>query len=220
MSFGKSGAVGEYVFFHSADIVKLLSTYYLVFKCHAEKKDSHFEMHINKLKFYLMDVYNIQEVKYEEFNSLLRKEGLLELGLDKDNLPNVMKVKNVDAFRAMLVFFNTQRVTDDAKKLKISSKCQKFLKAIIDNLVLKGTTNEKAEVNISDILESFKANKVPICDEDLRDAIDAGLAGDIMVGKTNKLTSVVQYSRVKKLYPAIKMMNAIKQVNESKTASK
>ena len=220
MSFGKAGSVGEYVFFHSADIVKLLSTYYLVYKCHSEKKEAHFEIHMNKLKFYLFDVYSFSEVKFEEFNNLLRNEGLLELELDKDNLPKIMKVKNVDAFRAMLVFFNTQRVIDDSKKLKISTKCQKFLKAIMDNLVLQGTTDERAEVNISDILDGFKAKNEPISDEDLRDAIDAGLAGDIMVGKTNRLTSLVQYSRVKKLYPAIKMMNAIKQVNESKTAHK
>jgi CRP/FNR family transcriptional regulator, cyclic AMP receptor protein len=220
MSFGKSGAVGEYVFFHSADVVKLLSTYYLVYKCHADKKETHFEIHANKLKFYLLDVYNIPEVKIEEFNHLLRKEGILELELDKDKLPKIMKVKNIDAFRAMLLFFNMQRVTDDSKKLKISPKCQKFLKAIMDNLVLQGITDDKAEVNISDILDGFKTKNVPICDTDLRDAIDAGLTGDIMVGKTNKLTSVVQYARVKKLYPAIKMMNAIKEVNDSKTQPK
>lgn len=216
IGFGKGGAVGDYVFFHSADIVKLLSTYYLVFKCHAEKKEDCFEIHMNKLKFYLLDVYNIQEVKFEEFNHLLRKEGMLEIDLDHDKLPKLMKVKNVDSFRAMLVFFNTQRLTEDAKKIIISEKCQKFLKAIIDSLTLKGIVDEKAEVDISEILDGFKAKNEPITDEDLRDAIDAGLADDIMVGKGNRLSSTIQYSRVKKLYPAIKMMNAIKRVNESK----
>ncbi len=216
IGFGKGGTVGAYVFFHSSDIVKLLSTYYLVYKCHGEKKDSYFEIHMNKMKFYLLDIYNVPEVKFEEFNNLLRNEELLQIDLDEDKLPKVMKVKNIDAFRAMLVFFNTQRVTEDSKKLIISKKCQIFLKAIIDSCVLKGIIEEKVEVDVSEILDSFKSQKISVSGEDLRDAIDAGLVDDIMVGKGNRLSSIVKISRVKKLYPAIKMLNAVKKINEEK----
>ena len=40
---------------------------------------------------------------------------------------------------------------------------------------------------------------------------------DILVGGGNKLTTTVNYMKLKKLYPCIKMMNAVKKINESKT---
>ncbi len=217
VGFGAGGKVGDYVFFHSTDIVKMLSTMYLVFKTHSEKKEAHFEIHENKLKFYLLDVYNVNEVKWEEFKQLLRNEEMMEVGLDEDKLPKMLKVKNVDAFRSMLVFFNTQRVTEDSKKLQISDKCQTFLKSILDQFVAKGVVEEKAEADLSAIISTYKEKNIPISDEDLIDAITAGICDDILVGAGNKLTSTVNYMKLKKLYPSIKMMNAVKKINESKT---
>lgn len=98
VGFGQGGKVGDYVFFHNSDIVKVLSTMYLALKCHAEKKESYFEIHENKLKFYLIDVYNVSEVKWEEFKQLLRNEEMMEIGLDEDKLPKLMKVKNIEQF--------------------------------------------------------------------------------------------------------------------------
>jgi CRP/FNR family transcriptional regulator, cyclic AMP receptor protein len=217
VGFGAGGKVGDYVFFHSTDIVKMLSSLYLVFKTHAEKKESHYEIHENKLKFYLLDVYNTNEVKWEEFKQLLRNEEMMEVGLDEDKLPKILKVKNVDAFRAMLVFFNTQRVTEDSKKLQISNKCQTFLKSILDQFVAKGVVEEKAEADLTAIIETYKEKNIPISNEDLIDAITAGICDDILVGTGNRLTTTVNYMKLKKLYPSIKMMNAVKKINESKT---
>jgi len=217
VGFGAGGKVGDYVFFHSSDIVKMLSSMYLVFKTHAEKKEAHTEIHENKLKFYLLDVYNVNEVKWEEFKQLLRNEKMMEVGLDEDKLPKILKVKNIDSFRAMLVFFNTQRVTEDSKKLQISDKCQTFLKSIIDQFIAKGVVDEKAEADLSAIIDVYKEKNIPISDEDLIDAITAGICDDILVGAANKLTTTVNYMKLKKLYPCIKMMNAVKKINESKT---
>jgi CRP/FNR family cyclic AMP-dependent transcriptional regulator len=217
VGFGAGGKVGDYVFFHSADIVKMLSTMYLVFKTHAEPKDGHVELHENKLKFYLLDVYNVNEVKWEEFKQLLRNEAMMEVGLDEDKLPKMLKIKNIDSFRAMLVFFNTQRVTEDSKKLVISDKCQTFLKTILDQFVAKGVVEEIAEADLSTIIDGYKEKNIPISDEDLIDAITAGICDDILVGGGNKLTTTVNYAKLKKLYPCIKMMNAVKKINESKT---
>ena len=217
VGFGAGGKVGDYVFFHSGDIVKMLSTMYLVFKTHAEEKEGFVEIHENKLKFYLLDVYNVNEVKWEEFKQLLRNEAMMEVGLDEDKLPKMLKVKNIDSFRAMLVFFNTQRVTEDSKKLVISDKCQTFLKSILDQFVAKGLVEERVEADLSAIIDRFKEKNIPISDDDLVDAITAGICDDILVGSGNKLTTTVNYNKLKKLYPCIKMMNAVKKINESKT---
>lgn len=54
----------------------MLSTIYLVMKTHGENKDGVIEIHMNKLKFYMFDVYNVQEIKWEELLNLLKARTL------------------------------------------------------------------------------------------------------------------------------------------------
>ena len=218
VGFGKEGKVADYVFYHTVDVMKILSTMYLVFKNHGEEKDGRWELHLNKLKFYLFDVFNVPEIKFEEFMNLLKSEHYMTIGKDEDGLPKILQIEDIDQFRSIVVFFNTQRRVEDSKKLNISNKCERFLRAIMEQFIAKGIDKPKWQCDISMILEDFKTRNVPITDEDLRDAIDAGLAEDILVGDGNKLTSVINYEKLKKVFPAIQMMNAIKRVNESKAS--
>ncbi|MBK23464.1 MAG: hypothetical protein CME70_05600 [Halobacteriovorax sp.] len=213
------GENAEYKFFNNTDVVKMLSLFYLVFKTHGHIEDGKVDIHMNKLKFYMMDIFNIQEVKYEEFIQMLKNEHFIEIADDEDGLPRLVKVASVDRFRSLLVFFNTQRITVDEKKLNISDNCERFLKAILDQFILGKVENDKHPADISVILNEFKEMHLPITDEDLNDAITAGFAEDIIIGEGGKLTSIVDYAKLKKSYPAIKMMNAIKRINQSKNKS-
>jgi CRP-like cAMP-binding protein len=217
VGYGAGGKVGNYVFFHNADVIKILSTMYLVVKSHGEMKEAGvFEIHTNKLKFYLFDVFSIQEIKYEEFLNMLKTDHFVEMADDEDGLPRILRVKNVEDLRGMVVFFNTQRMVDDSKKLQISSKCERFLSRVLEQLNAKGLDKPKGMADISAILDDFKSRNVPISDEDFKDAVDAKLAEDILVGEGNKLTAVINYEKLKRVFPAIRMMNAIKRVNEAK----
>ncbi len=104
------------------------------------------------------------------------------------------------------------------KKIKISPKCQRFLKAILEQMNAKGATEEFVSADISAILNTFKEQNVPVTDEDLRDAITANICDDILIGDMNKLTSKVNVPKLKMLYPSIKMMNCIQSINDSKAA--
>ena len=70
--------------------------------------------------------------------------------------------------------------------------------------------------DISTILKKFDDEGIPVVDEDLKDAVTAGLCEDIIVGDGNKLTSVVNIDKLDKIFQALRMMNAVGKVNESK----
>ncbi len=215
VGFGAGGKVADYVFFHTTDVMRILSVLYLVIKTHGDVIDTGgYQIHMNKLKFYLFDIFNVQEIKFEEFLNMLKDEHFVEVRKDDDGLPKVFHINNPEDFRAMTVFFNTQKLLEDEKKLKISSKCERFLSRVIEQL--KSVDKPQGMANISAILEDFKSRNVPINDGDFRDAVVAGLAEDVLVGEGNTLTSVINIEKLRKVFPAIRMQNAIRRINESK----
>lgn len=216
VGFGKEGKVADYVFFHNADILKLTSTFYLVMKTHGDEKEGELEIHLNKLKFYILDIYAISEIKYEEYFNLLKNTKIVTLHKDEDGLMKQVRIADIEQLRSILMFVNTQRMVEDSKKIKISNKCEIFLEAILKQLKAKRAVNPQEPVDISAILTEFKQNKIAVADEDLRDAITSGLCQDILVGTGNKLTSVVNYDKLKKVFPSLKMVNAINEINQQK----
>ena len=79
VGFGAGGKVADYVFFHNSDVIRALATIYLVYKAHGEVlENGSTQIHMNKLKFYLFDVYNVPEIKFEEFHDFadIAKSGI------------------------------------------------------------------------------------------------------------------------------------------------
>jgi CRP/FNR family cyclic AMP-dependent transcriptional regulator len=216
VGFSSGGRPANYKFFHSVDIIRLLSLFYMGTKTHGIINEGKYEIHLNKLRFYMVDVFNIQEVKYEEFLQMLKIEHFLEFSQDKDGQPKLIRIPSIDVFRGCMVFFNTQRVTEDSKKLIISSKCERFLKRILDQLALSKADVEVAMVDISAILDDFKSRGVPVTQDDLVDAVKADLCQDVMVAEGNKMAALVNYKKLRDVFPAIKMMNALNKINDSK----
>jgi len=218
VGYGSGGKVGDYKFFQTPDVIRMLSVFYLVIKTHGSAiGGAGHEIHLTKLKFYMNDVFNVPEIKFEEFYTMLETEGFIALGEDQDGLMKQIKIANIEDFRAMMLFFNSQRQTEESKKMKISSKCELFLKQILDQVKAKGITADSYPADISAIINDFKERNVPISDEDLRDAITANICDDILIGDMNKLTSTVNVAKLKMLYPSIRMMNCITKINEQKT---
>lgn len=217
IGFSKGGKVGDYVFFHTIDSIRILSLLYLNFASTGEVVGDGTQLLMTKLNFYMDELFNIPEVKIAEFFKILEEQGFIKIVLDEKERPKYMQTKNFENFRSMMAFLNSQRQLEDDKQLKISDKCLIFLKGITDQLDAKGAEKEEENVDISAVLSKFKEQKIPVSDEDLVDAVQAGLCGDIIVGGENRLTCIVKYLQVKKLYPAIKLSNAIKKVNASKS---
>lgn len=218
IGFGKEGKVGDYVFFHNTDVLKLLSLFYLGFKTHGEKKEGYMELHLNKLKFYMMDIFSLPEIKYEEFFNLLANEGFVKVAHDEDGLPKLIQIRDIESIRSIMVFINMQRSMDESKQLKISTKCERILQKIVNQLMARLEKSTEAQADLSAILAEFKDEGTPMSEEDIKDAVDAGLVGDVMVGEKNNLSVTVHFDKLKKVFPSLRFSNAIKRLNESKAA--
>lgn len=209
ISYGTGGKVSDYVFYHPIDVIKLLSLFYMGLKTHGEPLENLTQVHMNRMKFYMQDVFSISELKFEQFFTMLEESEFIKLAPDEDKLLKVIQVKDVEMFRSMMVFLNMQRVQEDSKKMIISDKCELFLKKIVEQLMLKGVRDPEPQADITSILNQNEE----LSNDDLKQAINAGLCDDLMVGEGNKLTSTIYYDKLKKVFPSLKLMNAVKRVN-------
>lgn len=216
-SIGFSGGkVADYKFFNNAEIVKLLSLLYMVIRSHGVIKESRIVLDRKTLKFYCQEIFSLQDVKIEEFIGLITNLGYMEIMKDQDNMPNVLVFKDADIFRALMGYVNTQRNTADEKKINISFKCEHILKKILEQLEGKGFQGDDIQADFGAILLEAKDKKIAIAAEDIKDAVDSDLVRDIIVGSENRLIVPVNYDKLKKTYPMIRFVNAIKKLNEQK----
>ncbi len=216
VGFGKGGRISGYKFFHNQDLVRLFSLSYMVFKTHGKLQGNKVCVNQATMKFYIFEIFAMQEAKYVEFMELMKAESVIDILNDANGQPNILAISNIDRLRGYLEFFNTQRMLTDDKQLNISSKCEIFLRKILDQILKKGAKGDVINVNISSILDDFKERHVVITKDDLSDAISEGFVKELIVDKGNILTAEVQYSLLKKMYSSIRILNAVKALNEQK----
>lgn len=217
VSGGYGGNVGTYKFLSNAEIIKILSTLYLVMKSHAELKDNTFQLHYNSLKFYAIDIYNNQEAKLEAFLNLLSEMGYLEMLPDKNGLKKIISMENISMLREQLIFFNTERTLSDDKKMKISDNCEILLGSIIEKISAGATKQGNLyQINLSEIIDTFKAQNKILGHEDLADAVNQGFCQEPLVADENTITVGVSGEELIKKFPVIQLLNALTRLNESK----
>jgi CRP/FNR family transcriptional regulator, cyclic AMP receptor protein len=216
LAYGKDGQVADYVFFHAIDVVKFLSLFYLGLKAHGEAKENHVEIHMNRLKFYMQDVFTLQELKFEQFFLMLEEAEFIKVAPDEDKLMRLIQVRDVEMFRSMMVFLNMQRSQDDSKKMVISPKCEFLLKKMIEQALVKGLRDAEVSIDITSILNEHP-DYTP---EDIKDGVVAGFCDDVLVGEGNKLACTFYLEKTKKVFPSLRLINAIKKVNEAMASKK
>jgi CRP/FNR family cyclic AMP-dependent transcriptional regulator len=209
----------DYEFFKSQDTIRALSVLYLVFKSSGEKHPDGIGVHMNTLRFYGIDIFNVIEAKLDAFIELLRQQGLLSTFPDKENQSKIVVIKDLELIRYLLVFFNTQRTLVDEKKLQISYRCHNWLEKIAGVILPLQIQDTQFNLELDPILNEAKAINRPLDLEDLTDARIAGFIGEIIVDKGNTLSVLVYWEKLHKTLPAIRMMNAIKKFNETQSGS-
>jgi hypothetical protein len=73
-------------------------------------------------------------------------------------------------------------------------------------------------VGIQAILDDYKFRNISIGVDDLHDSKLAGITGEVIVGDKNELLVEVYSGKILKLMPIIIFINALKKLNESRTA--
>jgi CRP-like cAMP-binding protein len=213
-----TGKHSGYEFFKANDIIKILGTFFLVYKSHGEASDLGLAIHRKTLDLYMHDIYGVMEAKLDEMILILSDLGLMEVGNDKDGLPKIIIIKNMDIVRSFFIFYNTEKHLTEEKKLKIHKKCQIFLEQIWERVGSTPNTDAAMTlVPIQDMLDHWVETKAGITVEVLEDARNHSIVGEVIVGKTNELLVEVNYAKLKKLLPNIRFTNRVLQSNQEKS---
>lgn len=210
------GFSGEFKFFQSADIVKILSLLFFAFRSLGDTKEGKTSLHLSKLKMYAVDIFNVNEAKLEEFIQLLINEKITEVAMDDEGAPKILMIKEPETFRIFQVFFNAQRSMKDDKKLIISNKCEKFLIKAMEQVEGMEPEAGAVEVDLSKIVAYFKEYNVPITLDDFQGARNAKFCGEYRMEDSGRVTAMLNIDYLKKMFPVVRFMNALNRVNDAK----
>lgn len=217
VGYSKGGADAEYTFFNSIEVVRALAYFYMVFKSQADQAGKEFIYDRRKLNIFLIDIFGFREVKMEEFIQLMSDNGYLEIRPDENDQQNILVIKNIELYRRLFMFFNAQRLKPDDKQLNVHKRTQIFLERILAKL--QGTEPDKEGkifCPITPIVEKFKEEKLGVNESDLEDAVKYGYVEDVIQAPDGGLGCNVNIKELRAAWPSIKLMNAIKDMNESK----
>lgn len=214
-----TGKHSGYEFFKTNDVIKILGTFYLVYKSHGEKVEQGLALHRKTLDLYAKEIYGIIESKLDEMIYILEEIGLLSIGNDQDGLPKILILKNIDYIRSLFIFYNTEKHLTEDKKLKIGSRCQIFLEALWARISAKPNIDSGITlVEISDLLSKWKEKGAGITIESLDEARAHSMVGEVIVGDDNGLSVEVNYTKLQKLLPNIQFMNRVLKSNQDKSS--
>lgn len=221
VSYGHDGKVAEYKFFTNIDILRMLSVIYFTAKTSGEEQEGgSILIHFNIFRYYLVDIFNVQEVKIEEFLILLKEEGHLQILKDEDGLLRLIRIPRVESFRTIVNFIDTQRKLETTKQINISQKCEAILREIELQIISEGGSGEEVKVDLLSIIEESQYAETPLTGDDLHEAVEAKICGDIFIDDNKKLSCIINYDLLSKIFPAIRLQNLIRSVNAKKTKRK
>src|SRR5690606_38895574 len=93
VSYG--GKHSGYEFLKPIEVMRILGTFFLVFKAHAEPKGQELVLNRKVLTLYTSDLYQIQDVKLESLVSVLVNLKLMEILEDKAQAQSSLSLKDV-----------------------------------------------------------------------------------------------------------------------------
>lgn len=213
-----SGKHSGYEFLKTNDIIKVLGTLFLVYKSHGEKHAEGIAVHKKTLDLYSHEIFGIIESKFDEMIIVLQDINILKIENDKEGMPKVYVIRNLDAIRSYFIFYNSEKHLTEDKKLKVGKKGQIFLEAIWKKVMQNpGSDGEMVTIEIGDLLQHWKETKEHIDVQHLEEAREQGIVGDPMLGEGNGVTIQVDYVKLNKLLPNIQLRNRIIACNEEKS---
>lgn len=207
-----------YEFFKTSEIIKILGMLFLTYKSHGEENDKGLALHRKTLDLYSRDIFGIIESKMDEMLIILEDMKLVVIENDKDGLPKIVVLTDLDRIRSLFIFYNTEKHLTEDKKLKISKKCQIFLENIWKKIANQPNVDSVMTlVDVSDLLKFWESKKMHIGIDQLEDAREHGIVGEVIVGDGNALSVEVHFLKLKKLLPHIQFMNRVLASNQDKS---
>ncbi len=210
--------ISHYKFFNNSDLVKLLNYFISIFESYGNFSEQGMVLKKETLDYHILDIFNISEVKYEEFVRIMCELNyLIFKGAPEEDKNEYLTLADIQFFRDTLGFIDEQRRLDDAKRLIIPPRSQAFMEKIIEQTEGKDVEKDgTVEVNLSEIYKKFKENQSNIGQDDFLDVVSQGLAQEIVVGDKQAFLSRVKILEIRKLYPIIQFVNRINDLNDEK----
>lgn len=227
-SVSYSGTHKGYEFLKPLEVMRILGTIFLVFKSHGDFHGN--EVHLNRktLTLYTFEMYQIIEVKLETILTALVELGWLEIREDQDKLPNLLVLKHLDHVRQVFIFYNGERHLPEEKKMRISDKSEQLIEKILLNIKknppfdipnLKKDADVRPKftqyIDITSILEDFKAKNISIHADHVDDGRNIGLFGDVLT-EDGKVLVEFDQGKTERIFPIIKLTNHISRGNREK----
>jgi CRP/FNR family cyclic AMP-dependent transcriptional regulator len=224
-NYGKGAG---YEFFKSLEVMRILGTFFLVFKAHGEAKSQAMAVSRKTMTLYAQDMYQIMEAKLESMISLLCSLGWMEIKDDEEKMPNILLLKNTEAIRQIFIFYNSERHLPDNKKLQISDKCEQIIAKMLEKLPLN-PMQDIPNLRIVDdvapkfskyyvltpIIEDFKQRNININVDHLDDGKMPGFFGEVVM-KDGMVLVEADIPKIQKMYPVIRFMSAVRKLNAEK----
>ena len=207
----------SYKFFNLTEVIRILTTIYLVTNDRGSKVEDGHIIHLNDLNGFVFDIYNIKPAVYEEFLLLIQRLEMVEMRKDDDGLMKNLLVRDIDLFKQLTNFLESERLATEEKSVNISDKCEMLLDKILEQLNSGGSSEEKQVAKLTPIIKFFDEKKIALSEEDLADATEMGLAGEILINSDKETTAEINFTRLQKALPAIKLINSIKKANDQKS---
>jgi CRP/FNR family transcriptional regulator, cyclic AMP receptor protein len=217
VAYGQDGHVAGYKFFHSIDLIRMLSLFYLVFRSHGKRGKDGTELSLSKLKFYCFEVMGVAEVKFEEFLPIMVNSNLVIIENDDNNLPHLLVSTDINLFKSLMGFFAEQKMLTDDKKTHISKNCEIVLRKLIahcDRLGIKD--QEKVSLDLKPIFGELNQKGVSVDESDLDDATEMGFCGEVLADG-GKVTMDLYLNKLRKEFLALIVSNAVAKVNDTKS---
>ncbi|WP_408097475.1 Crp/Fnr family transcriptional regulator [Peredibacter sp. HCB2-198] len=226
-SVSYSGKHSGYEFIKPIEVMRILGTLFLVFKAHGEVKGSTFTINKKTLNLYTQDLYTIMEVKQESVINILVALGWMEIGEDADKAPNILTLKHVELIRQVFIYYNSERHLPEEKKIQIGEKCQTLIAKMIERAEgavstipnLKPDSDYKPKFtqyyNLTNVLKEFQEENVAIGSDQTADGKNLSIFGEVLIDNAGTMVEI-DFEKMKKLYPIIRFMNAIKKLNQEK----
>lgn len=222
--------VGEYEFMRPSEVIKVLSTLFLVYKSHGEKHEKGLSLHKKMLDLYSGDIYNLADVKTDAIIFALRDLGWLTIANDSDSNPFVFILHNLELLRSLFIFYNTEKHLPNEKKMRISTNCETFLEKILQYApqhpprdipnMRPRDEGDRSHVytqhfNITPIMQEFKNRNLNINPDHLDDARSVQLIGERFMQEGETLVEI-DFPKLQKLFPTIRFVNTVNKINREK----
>jgi CRP-like cAMP-binding protein len=216
VGYAGRGKLSKYTFFSNSDIVKGLSLFFNTMKTFADFVRGDYKLKKSSLSFQMTDIHAFPEIKLEELLKVLSQLKYIEVKKNENDDDLILAYK-MSEINDAVGYFNDERRKEDAKKLNIPDKTEKFLGKVLKQLETATVDDKgKAKVNLSIILEGFKNQKVPIYIDDFTPAVEAGIAEEIIFEKGNEMHSIVNVTYLETSLPSIRLRNVFEKINREK----